>query len=125
MNKRILFLLLLCSLFIVDCSKPRDPVDRFIVYMNKRLDILEKYKDDPEKAGIALDSYNRNRENETNELSEEQKEYNKTIKADDNQETMERIKPVVDRMIKLISESPTLLLNENVARAFAPFDLGL
>jgi len=119
------FLILISSLLVLSqCSRPKDPVDRFILFMNRQMDILEKYKDDPKKAGEILIQDSNERAKELNELSAELKRYSKDVNNNISKQIADKLKPITTRMVKLIEDQPTLLLDENVAKALETFDLG-
>jgi len=95
--------------------------------MDQYLDILEKYSDAPDRAVAALENYNKGKERAINRLVEDLKLLNKKVTADKSgsADISARIKPVTERMLKLLDKNPTLLLNPDIIKVFAPFDLGL
>lgn len=123
-SKTILFTILII-LFYAGCTKPVDPVDDFVKYMIKRLAILEKHKDNPAEAAAALLKYNSDKAEETIDLSNTLKRSHKLYATEEQQAiVMEKIKPIMDRMIQLLNDNPALVLDESIAKAFEAFDLG-
>ena len=123
-SKAILFTILIILLY-AGCNKPVDPIDDFVKYMNKRLAILEKHKDNPAEAAEALLKYNSDKVGEMLDLSNTLKRSHKLYGTEEQQAiVMEKIKPIMDRMIQLLNDNPALVLDESIAKAFEAFDLG-
>ena len=121
----VLFFSLLIISLTVGCAGPKNSVDRFIKVMNDRLEILEKHKDNPPEAALALYKYNAGEEDELGELARELKRQNANYENAEQQAVLnEKLKPVMDRMLALINETPNLFLNEDISKAFEAFDLG-
>lgn len=123
-TERMVFLLVCLVLLgpaLPGCTDPEDPLERYVLFMEAGLKILEENKTDPAAAGKALQKFILRKQTPVLKLIGDLNAFDLKNDQEVLPEMREKLASLSDRLTGLLHESPTLFLNEDVTEALKDF----